>query len=284
MTSTLAGLLDVFDVTRVEPGLYRGGSDAGGRDVIDASQLLAQSIVAATDHASGKVVRKASGVFCRPVRVAELIEFRVEGVHAGRIFTTLRITASQGERTCATVTVLLDVPTADVIRHPDAEMDSSPAAAAEHSMPLTGRELRLVSLPDPNDPDEVGPPRIEAWLRYDGVPARDDLRRALLAHFCGHLSISTTMRPHKGFGTAMAHHTLSTAVMAIDISFLEPVEWEGWVRYDHESTAVGAGMSYVRGQIRDESGRLLASFSQDGMIRAFEEDSSAHGMADRARL
>jgi acyl-CoA thioesterase len=284
MTSTLAGLLEVFDVTRVAPGRYSGSSDAGDRDLIDASQLLAQSIVAATDHVPGKVVRKAAGVFCRPVRAEQLIDFQVEDVHAGRIFATLRITASQGERTCATLTVLLDVPTDDVIRHPVQPAGGLPHEAIPYDMPLPGRELRLVDLADPNDPDEVGPPRIEAWLRYDQLPARDDLRRALLAHFTGHLSISTSMRPHAGVGTAMSHRTLSTAVMAIDISFHDPVEWDGWIRYEHESTAVGAGMSYVRGQIRDESGRLLASFGQDGMIRSLDDGSRGAGLAERARL
>jgi acyl-CoA thioesterase len=43
-------------------------------------------------------------------------------------------------------------------------------------------------------------------------------------------------------------------------------------------------MSYVRGQIRDESGRLLASFTQDGLIRHFEEASGAQGVDERSRL
>jgi acyl-CoA thioesterase-2 len=284
VTSTLAGLLDVFDVTRVRSGEYQGSSDAGDRDLIDASQLLAQSIVAASDHASSKVVRKASGVFCRPVRAAEPIDFQVQEVHSGRIFTTLVIAASQRERTCATLTVLLDVPTADVVRHPPRPSEITPDAAIPHDMPLLGREVRLVDLADPNDPDEVGPPWIEAWLSYEPVPDRDDLRRALLAHFAGHLSISTTLRAHPGVGTAMSHRTLSTAVMTIDVSFHDPIEWSGWLHYDHESTAVGAGMSYVRGQVRDQPGRLIASFNQGGMIRAFDDGSAGQGLSERARL
>jgi acyl-CoA thioesterase len=284
MTSTLAGLLEVFDVKPAGDGRFRGGSDAGDRDVIDASQLLAQAIVAASKTVPAKRVRRANGVFCRPVRAEELIDFTVEVVHDGRSFATVAVRAGQGERTCGVVTLMLDVPLADVIRHPVRPPDSSPDTAVPYDMPLTGRELRLVGVTDPNDPHEVGPPRLEAWLRYEQPPARDDLRRALLAHFTGHLSISATMRAHAGIGTAMAHRTISTAVMAIDVSFHEPVEWDGWLLYDHESTAVGAGMSYVRGQVRGESGRLIASFSQDGMIRAFDDDAVVANLAERARL
>lgn len=282
MTSSLAGLLEVFDVQLTAPSRFTGDSDAGDRDLIDASQLLAQAIVAAAKTVESKTVRRAGGVFCRPVRAHEPIDFVVATVHDGRLFSTLVVTAGQHEKTCATITVMLDSPTTDVIRHPDSPPDSSPGEATPYDMPVTGRELRIVGDFDPNDPDEVGPPRIGAWLHYDPIPQRDDLQRALLAHFTGHLSISTTMRGHPGIGTAMSHRTVSTAVMAIDITFHDPIAWQGWLHYDHDSTAVGGGMSYVRGQVRDESGRLIASFSQDGMIRPL--DQAAAGLAERERL
>jgi acyl-CoA thioesterase-2 len=282
-------MIDVFDVRPVGEGRFTGSNDYGGRDIVDASQVLAQAIVAATKTVSGqgsagKVVRRASGVFCRPVIGKDDVDFAVEVAQNGRTFATAVVTAAQHDRTRAVVTVLLDVPSADVVRHPVQPPSSSPNEAIPHSMPMTGRELRLVGLTNPNDPDEVGPPRIEAWLRYDQTPGRDDLARALLAHFTGHLSISTTMRAHAGVGTAQAHRTLSTGVIAIDISFHDPIGWDGWILYDHESTAVGAGMSYVRGQIRDESGRLLASFTQDGLIRHFQEASGAQAIDERSRL
>lgn len=284
MTSSLAGLLAVFDVRPVGGDRFVGDSDAGDRDLIDGSQLLAQSIVAASAVVTGKTVRRASAVFCRPVRAHEEIAFDVDVLQDGRSFATTVVTAAQRGKRCATISVLLDVPGPDVIRHPVQPPDSSPDDAVPFDMPLAGRELRLVGLCDPNDPDEVGPPRIGAWLRYDETPDRDDLARALLAHFTGHLAISTTMRPHPGIGSVMSHRTLSTAVMAIGISFHEPVQWDGWLLYDHESTSVGAGMSYVHGQIRDETGRPLASFSQDGMIREFEPSSGALDITERARF
>jgi acyl-CoA thioesterase len=84
-------------------------------------------------------------------------------------------------------------------------------------------------------------------------------------------------------GTAQAHVTISTGVMAIAISFHEPVTWDDWVLYHHESTQVGAGMSYVRGQIFTDQGHLLASFSQDGMIRPMAAK-AAEGIEAKHRL
>lgn len=284
MTSSLAGLLAVFDVRQVGEGQFIGSNDYGDRDIVDASQVLAQSIVAASKTIAGKVVRQASGIFCRPVKGADQVDFGVDIVQNGRTFATCVVTASQHGRTNAVVTVLLDIPSADVVRHPPLPPSSSPQESIPRDMPLTGREVRLAGLADPNDPDELGQPRIEAWLKYDETPPRDELARALLAHFTGHLSISTTMRSHPGIGTAMAHHSLSTGVIGIQISFHDPIYWDGWLLYDHESTAVGAGMSYVRGQIRDAAGHLLASFAQDGLIRRFDAAAGAQGIDERARL
>ena len=87
-----------------------------------------------------------------------------------------------------------------------------------------------------------------------------------------------------GVGTAQSHDTLSTAPITIAISFHEPVRWpaRSWLLYDHESVQVGAGMSYVRGQIYTEEGALLGSFAQEAMIRRFTDAERA--IAEAARL
>jgi acyl-CoA thioesterase II len=240
--------------------------------VVDGSQVLAQSIVAASKALPGRAIRSAHCLFVAATRPSQPITFTVVPVRAGRSFASAVVTASQGDRTCVTTTVLLDYPQPDIIRHdhpagsPEAEPDDSP----EVSMALAGRELRIAGVRDYGDPAEVGAPVLDAWLRYTPTPARDDLRRALLAHFTGHLSIATTFRGHAGIGTSQAHHTVSTAPMGIGISFHEPVDWDGWIRYHHESTYAGAGMSYVRGQVLLADGRIVASFTQDAMIRALD--------------
>lgn len=282
--STLGELLDIFDVGPDGEGRFIGGSDPGQRDVIDGSQLLAQAIVAAAKTVPNRSVRSAHATFIRPVRADAPIELTIDVVHTGRSFASLIVIARQGERICATIPVLLDTPQPDVVRHPVVPPSTGPDDAMPYDMPLDGRELRLVDCADPNDPDEVGPPALDAWLRYEQVPARDDLAKALIAHFTGHLSISATMRGHAGLGTAQAHHTVSTAVMTIQVVFHEPVRWDGWLRYGHDSTFVGSGMSYVRGEVRTESGELLASFTQEGMIRAFTADRADTSTPARARL
>jgi len=284
--SSLAGMLAVFEVAPVDQRTFRGMSDTGERLVVDGSQVLAQSIVAAAKSFPDKLVRSAHAVFTKSIAVDQPLAFDVEVLHAGRLFASAIVAMRQGDRRCVTTTVLLDQAQPDVVRHAPASPTSAgaPADAIECVMPMVGRELRLAGVIDPNDPDEVGPPQLHAWIRYDEVPERDELAKALLAHFTGHLGISTTLRAHPGVGTAQSHDTLSTAPITITIAFHEPIAWPNgsWLLYDHESVQVGAGMSYVRGQIFTETGALLASFTQEAMIRRFTDAEQA--IAEAARL
>ncbi|MBI3227549.1 MAG: thioesterase family protein [Mycolicibacterium cosmeticum] len=283
---TLEDLLALFEPTPDGDNRFlaqTGLAGADDRQVVEGTQVLAQAIVAAAKRFPDKSVRSAHAVFARVVLVGPPVELDVDVVAEGRSTATAVISASQNGKRCITVTVLLDVPSGDVIRHHLPKPDvAAPADSHPGKMPMTGRELRLVDVIDVNSPDEVGPPEIYAWLHYDPVPQRDDLAKALIAYFTGHLGISTTMRAHEGIGTAQAHLTVSTAPMTVSVSFHEPVQWNGWLLYGHESTQVGAGMSYVRGTVHTEEGELLASFSQDALIRPLRTTDT--GIKEHSRL
>ena len=269
---TVENLLDLFDVEPAGEGRFTAETGPAGEDdrqVVEGTQVLAQAIVAVAKRFPDKSVRSVSAVFARAVMVgAGPVELELDVVNEGRSTATAIVAAKQNGKRCITATVLTDVPTADVIRHHLPRPDvTSPQDANVSEMPMTGRQLRLVDVVDVNSPDEVGPPELYAWLHYDPIPTRDDLAKALIAYFTGHLGISTTMRAHEGIGTAQAHLTVSTAPMTITVSFHEPFTWDGWLLYTHESTQVGAGMSYVRGAVHTEKGELIASFTQDALIR-----------------
>jgi acyl-CoA thioesterase len=244
--------------------------------VVEGTQVVAQAIVAVAQRFPDKSVRSAYAVFSRAVAVGPPVELVIDVVHEGRSTATAIVAVHQNGRRCLSVTVLADVSTGDVIRHhlPRPQV-AAPADAHVSEMPMAGRELRLVDVVDVNSPDEVGPPELYAWLRYDPIPTRDDLAKALVAYFTGHLGISTTMRAHPGIGTSQAHLTVSTAPMTISVAFHEPVRWDGWLLYGHESTQVGAGMSYVRGTVHTEEGELLASFAQEALIRPLRTSDTA---------
>jgi acyl-CoA thioesterase len=275
---TVQQLLVLFDVEPNGENRFVAQTGPAGEDerqVVEGTQVLAQMIVAVAKRFPEKSVRSAYAVFCARGDGGVPSSWRSTS-SARRSTATAVISAKQNGKRCITATILADVPTGDVIRHhlPRPEV-AGPADSNVSEMPMVGRELRLVDVVDVNSPDEVGPPELYAWLHYDPIPTRDDLAKALIAYFTGHLGISTTMRAHEGIGTSQAHLTVSTAPMTVTVSFHEPIRWDGWILYSHESTQVGSGMSYVRGAVHTEDGELLASFAQDSLIRPLRTSDTA---------
>jgi acyl-CoA thioesterase II len=68
-------------------------------------------------------------------------------------------------------------------------------------------------------------------------------------------------------------------VLALTISFHDPVRADEWMLYAHESPFAGRGLAYGRAQIFARDGRLLASFSQEAMLRAIEPVAKKMGPA-----
>ena len=178
------------------------------------------------------------------------------------------------DRRCATGVLLLDAGAQDVIRHTVAPPD---VGVPEDSQPLdmgvTGRDIRVVDGAYTDDPDApVGPPVVDAWVRFRSVPDDPPVHAGLLAQFTGHMAIAAALRPHPGIGQADAHRTLSTAVNAVGIALHRPVRVDRWLLYHHHSTFAGDGMTHAECRVHDEDGELVASFTVDAMVRRFPGD------------
>jgi acyl-CoA thioesterase-2 len=268
-------LIDILDVQPAGEGSYTSvlRGDWAYRPVVEGSQMLGQAIVACGRHSPGRRVVSAHMVFPRGAHPDEPLRFDVDEISAGRTFTTLVVKAQQRGRVCAVGTFLLDETADDVIRHAEPAPD---VIGPEHSEPVdmavTGRDVRVVDDTYTGDPDApVGPPVIDAWVRFDEVPDDPVLHAALLAQFTGHVSIAAALRPHAGIGQDQAHRTLSTAINAIAISFHADVRADRWMLYRHLSTFAGDGMTHSECRVHNVAGALLASFTVDAMVRPFRE-------------
>jgi acyl-CoA thioesterase II len=243
------------------------------RPVVEGSQMLAQAVVAASRHASGRRAVSASMVFPRVADARLPYHLVLDEVTSGRTFTTVRAEARQGERTCAVGTLLLDATAPDVIRHAAPAPDvPGPDESVPYDMSVTGRDLRIVEGAYTGDPDAPpGPPELSAWVRFRRLPDDQAIHAGLLAQFTGHLSIAAAMRPHAGVGQDQAHHSLSTAINAISLSIHADVRADRWMLYHHRSTFAGDGMTHAECRVHDQDGALVASFTVDAMVRGFAD-------------
>jgi acyl-CoA thioesterase len=276
---TSASIIDSLTLESVGDDQFRATDHVGPGGVIFGGQLVAQSIVAALADQEDKAAKTVHTVFARAASADAPIDISVDRVHGGRTFASTTVTVTQGGRVCTRALVLSTADEPDLIRHADAAPTmTDPNAASPVSHGDDGWEIRIVGDVDVSDPDLVGPPELDVWTRF--VDAPDDLTvaQALLAYASDGFLIGTAMRPHAGVGQAQAHVTLSTGVVSHTITFHEPFSAREWLLLSHHATYAGRGRCYGRADVFRHDGLLVASFVQDGMIRAME------GAASGSRL
>ncbi len=280
-----ADLINLLDV-RPDGGLSftSVARSDGRRPVVEGSQMLAQAIVAAGRHAAGRRVVSATMIFLRPADARRPLSFELEEVSAGKVFSGLSVDVLHDTRRCALGTLLLNLTSPDVIRHAvDPPPVAGPYQCQPYDMGVTGRDIRVVDGAYGNDPEApVGPPTLDAWVRFRDVPEDPALHAGLLAQFTGHMSIAAALRPHEGVGQDQAHRSLSTAINAITISFHRDVRADRWMLYHHLSTFAGDGMTHSECRVHDEPGNLIASFTVEAMVRPFPR--SAATLDERTAL
>jgi acyl-CoA thioesterase-2 len=90
------------------------------------------------------------------------------------------------------------------------------------------------------------------------------MHQVLLAYASDMGLLATAMRPHrvhwqtKGFQSASLDHAMW---------FHKPINFNDWHLYTHDSPSASGGRGFIRGSVYTQSGELVASVAQEGLIR-----------------
>jgi len=263
-------LLALLDARPVSPGHFIApGYHERTRNVVEGGQLLGQAIVAASRSVPDQRVTWASMTFARAAGFDAPIDVAVEELRRGRTFSTLSVRCEQRAKLVAPAMVLLDSGAPDVIRETAAMPDvPAPEDAVPYDMRVIGRDLRVVDGAYSPDPDLVGPPVIHAWVRFRDNPDDPALRSALVAQATTHWTIAAAMRPHRGFGEAQAHVSLSTGPVAVALAFHDDAPLDEWFLYTTTATWSGRGLAQGEGRVFSRGGGLIASYTLEAMVRS----------------
>jgi acyl-CoA thioesterase-2 len=281
-------LNEAFDLEQRADGTFvaRSLADVGEGDVVFGGQFVAQMLLAGNSADSAKVVKSIQTLIGRPAVRREPYSIEVEQMHAGRAFTTAVVTAGQGGRLCARALVLLHQPEADVIRHsrpapaappPDQATPYDGYRVGDAARTLGGRVQRIVDGVDVISGETVAPAVLQVWARLDEGGPEPRHAQAFLAFESAGPNIATAMLPHPGIGTASAHWTISTGIMTHTMTFHEVSHAGDWHLLEFRSPYAGHGRAYARGDAFAADGRLVASWTQDSIIRDYPEDTTSFG-------
>lgn len=253
-----------------------------GRDVLFGGQVVGQSILAATMAHEGKTVKTISTHFPRSGRVSEPTTLRVRRINSSSAFASAAVSALQGERLVGESLVLLHSEDADAVRHGIDPVElGSPDGADPRPTSIEGYLTSVADGVDYMEAGDLGDPRMRVWARFDGAPTNPALQQALAAIPAVPFLIGVALRPHEGLTIADAHRTLSTGVMSHTMTFHEPIDLSAWHLFVHEAPYAGNGRSFGRGEVFTATGQLVASFSQDGMLRASDKAAATAPSATR---
>jgi acyl-CoA thioesterase-2 len=109
------------------------------------------------------------------------------------------------------------------------------------------------------------PPEQFVWFKPTGrVPAEHLIAASLLVFESDNVLIGTARLPHRG---RFKREQMQVASLDHAMWFHRPIELNQWLLYAIDSPSASQARGFARGNIFSQSGELLASTVQEGLIR-----------------
>ncbi|MET0911276.1 MAG: acyl-CoA thioesterase domain-containing protein [Ilumatobacteraceae bacterium] len=240
-------------------------------------QMIGQTAAIAARAHPEMDVKSVDVVFPKGARDTGELEYRLTPLHAGSAYATLQVDCSQpgrdGEPTVGfAAQVLCHRPAPGVEHHQDAPVDAGrPEDARPVDLGLIPWETRIVGDTDLDD-RRAQPSELALWMRVADRDLGDDpsVHQALLAFASELTLIGTALLPHGEWSQRDAHIALRTSVIGHHVLFHRPFRLDDWLLLAQTSPVASGGSAYGTGHVYDIDGTLVASFSQQSMIRVAE--------------
>jgi acyl-CoA thioesterase-2 len=270
---------------RLDDNLFRGYGTWGSGVRLYGGQVLSQAMSAAQETVTGAfVLHSMHAYFMRPGDPARAVIYDVELIREGKSFLTRRVTARQHGAAIFSCQLSYQknelgfdhqsrMPTVPGPAGLKSESELYAAAAIDiRGIPPESRtpiEWPIEHWPvDPVDFDNPQPLPAHnyIWLRAAAAVASDDLavHQQLLAFASDHNILVTSLRPHS---TSFLTPGLQIATIDHAIWFHRPFRVDEWLLYEIESTSASNARGFSLGRIYRRDGELVASVSQEGLIR-----------------
>jgi acyl-CoA thioesterase II len=281
MDQLLEDLIKVMTLERLEINLFRGQSRDIGSSQVFGGQVLGQALVAASATVENRAVHSLHAYFLRRGDFNLPIVYEVDRAWDGKHFATRRVVAIQNGQQIFNMSASFQIPEPGLdhqISMPDVPMPESLPDVAQFRAKLAGLppallrifeqkrpfEFRPTELPNFANP-EKRPPFKYVWVRaVDKLPDDEALHRCLLAYASDFQLLDTALKPH---AISMTRDRLIMASIDHAMWFHRSVRVDDWLLYAMDSPSASGARGFTRGSIFARDGRLVASVSQEGLIR-----------------
>jgi acyl-CoA thioesterase-2 len=285
MSRPAENLLQILELEPIERNLFRGRNEdrMGGR--LFGGQVVAQALRAASCTVKERVAHSLHGYFLRPGSATRPVLYDVERIRDGSSFTTRRVVAiQQGEAICnvdisfqteedglsheaAMPNVPLPETLEDDVAYARRQADDNPHFSpwARRERPFESRSVYRAGVRRPPHERMWNP----VWLRFKGKVDPNDraLGYCLLAYASDMGLVSTSVIPHMN----------ETPRTQLQLASLDHALWihrrfavDDWMLFVKRTAIATGGRGMNHAEFYDRGGQLIASVSQEGLLRVTE--------------
>ena len=281
--SALAQLIEILDLESLEQNLFRGQTQKQGWQRVYGGLVLAQALAASIRTVEAdRVAHSMHGYFLLGGEPGQPIVYDVERVRDGRSFTTRRVKAIQHGRPIFVLSVSFQklepgfehqATMPNVPAPEDLPSEHDLIAAHADKLPENLRSYWSRERPFEMRPLDVSryvtrtktSPRQSIWIRATG-PIGDDtnLHRCLLAYASDFTLLDTALIAH---GKLLFDADVQLASIDHAMWLHGDFRADDWLLYEQESSFAGGARGFCSGKLFTRDGRLVASVTQEGLMR-----------------
>ena len=287
MSKALKNTLDLFNLTRIDRDLYSWTGQSVGFQRIFGGQIMAQCLIAGYQTVEkGRMVHSFHSYFLRPGDFKQNIIFEVDRIRDGKSFTTRRVNAIQNGEAIFSCSISfqkrekglnhqIEMPE---IQGPeklksDLELRKDlQSKIPKDYLPMWLREREIETRQvEPVDllKAEKLPPYRSTWMKPTGkLPADERIHQALLLYVS---DMGLLGAANNSVGVNFLTKNLQNASLDHAMWFHRKLDLDGWFLYTIESPITRNARGFSRGSIFSKDGKLIASCTQEGLIRLWDD-------------
>ncbi len=283
MTSAVEELLTILDLEPLEHNLFRGRSPKTGWQRVFGGQVIGQALVAAQRTVDPeRQVHSLHGYFMLGGDPKVPIIYEVDRIRDGGSFTTRRVVAIQHGHAIFSMSASFQrleegLDYQDTMpEQPDPETLVSEKKMKEQFLHLAPDhvkkywqrdrpiEMRATSFKHYISDDKLAAVQY-VWIRAtDEIPDDPSLQAAVLAYASDMTLLDTSLFPH---GRKVFDNDMQVASLDHSMWFHRPININEWILFAQDSPSTSGARGFTRGNLFARDGTLVASATQEGLIR-----------------
>lgn len=282
MHPVLEDLLHLLRLERIEDNIFRGESRDIGSAQVFGGQVLGQALSAAHHTVGDRIAHSLHAYFLRRGDMDSPILYDVDRARDGGSFSVRRVVAIQHGRPIFNLAAsfqkaeqglehqaeMPDVPGPDGLQDatevsPDV-LERIPQKMRRYLTEKRPFEFRPVR-PQNFSKAEKLPPVKYIWVKaVDKLPEDSTVHQNLLAYLSDYELLGTSTLPH---GLLFGSGNVQMASLDHALWFHRDVRVDKWLLYSMDSPNASGARGFSRGEFFTESGTLVASTAQEGLVR-----------------